>query len=120
MEAYTAVLFSDPVLAFGFEAQSQEERIGAVIFGVVLLITMLFAIYKAFTRSFFNGFVGAIGFFLSLDTVLFHWIFQLHRITKGPEANVLEPIFVGVGIIFIVFSLYSEKKLSLPFSRSKR
>ncbi|MFC0189201.1 DUF2243 domain-containing protein [Fictibacillus aquaticus] len=117
----TAVLLpSEKAFAFGFEAKSQGERIGAVAFGIVLLIIMLFAVYKAFTRSFFNGFVAAIGFFLSVDTVVFHWIFQLHRITKGPEANILEPIFVVIGAIFIWYGVRSEKKISRPSSHSSQ
>jgi hypothetical protein len=117
----TAILLpADKAFAFGFEAQSQAERVGSVAFGVALLIIMLIAVYKAFTRSFFNGFVAAIGFFLSVDTVLFHWIFQLHRITKGPEANILEPVFVVIGAIFIWFGVRSEKKISRPSSRSSR
>jgi uncharacterized membrane protein len=56
-----------------------------------------------------NGFLVAIGTFLSFDMILFHWVFQLHRLTSGPEANVLEPFFVLLGVVFIVIGLRRER-----------
>ncbi len=41
--------------------------------------------------------------------LLFHWVFQLHRLTSGPEANVLEPFFVLLGVVFIVIGLRRER-----------
>lgn len=48
--------------------------------------------------------------FLSVDMALFHWIFRLHRLTSGPEADILEPILVLVGIGFVVYGLARERQ----------
>ena len=66
---------------------------------------------KLFSRAFFHGFLVATGTILSFDIVLFHWIFQLHRITNGPEADVLEPIFVLFGCCLTWWGIRQEKKL---------
>jgi hypothetical protein len=58
---------------------------------------------------------GFCGIFLSFDIVVFHWVFRLHRITSGPEANVIEPILVLIGIGFVAYGLTHEKrKASIP------
>ena len=83
-------------------------RLAVIGFGCLCLVLFLIAASKR-SRSFFNGFLVAIGLFLSFDMILFHWIFQLHRITSGPEANVLEPLFVALGIAFIVVGLRRDR-----------
>ncbi len=40
--------------------------------------------------------------------ILFHWVFRLHRVTSGPEADIIEPLFVILGLLFIIFGLPSE------------
>ncbi|WP_248929712.1 DUF2243 domain-containing protein [Paenibacillus hamazuiensis] len=96
-------------LAFGLKAETAWQRISAVFFGIAVLGLFMIVIRKWFNRSFYNGFIVAAGLFLSFDIVTFHWIFQLHRITSGPEANVLEPLFVLGGLIFVVWGVRSER-----------
>lgn len=99
IEAYTMSL----------EATSAVGRIGAVLFGVIIQIILLVIFKLYFASSFFNGFVVAIGVFLIFDNVVFHWIFQLHRITNGSEANILEPLAVLIGILFLWYGLSKER-----------
>ncbi|WP_456279284.1 hypothetical protein [Bacillus sp. AK128] len=94
--------------AAGLKAESQLERIGAVLFGVLVLLIFMVIAHRFFSRSFFQGFVVATGLFLSFDIVVFHWVFQLHRITNGPEANWLEPVLVIGGVIFIWYGIKRE------------
>ncbi|MBM7662049.1 putative membrane protein [Bacillus mesophilus] len=94
--------------AAGLKAETQGERIGAVLFGVFVLLILMFIAHFVFSKSFFQGFVVATGLFLSFDIVVFHWIFQLHRITNGPEANWLEPILVVGGIVLIWYGIKRE------------
>jgi threonine/homoserine/homoserine lactone efflux protein len=98
-------------LAFGMKAETQVERIGAVLFGIFVLLVLMVVFYRLFSKAFFNGFTVATGLFLSFDIVVFHWIFQLHRITSGPEANWLEPILVVGGIIMIWFGIKMERSM---------
>lgn len=97
--------------AAGLKAETQLERIGAVLVGVVVLLLLMFVAKRYFSTSFFQGFIVATGLFLSFDIVVFHWIFQLHRITNGPEANWLEPILVLGGIVFIWYGLTKEMSM---------
>ena len=87
---------------------SMAGRLAVIGFGVLCLILFLMAAARL-SPSFFNGFLVAIGTFLSFDMILFHWVFQLHRLTSGPEANVLEPLFVGLGIVFVIVGLRRER-----------
>nr|WP_263326488.1 DUF2243 domain-containing protein [Neobacillus sp. Marseille-Q6967] len=96
-------------LAFGMRAETQMERIGAVFFGVCVLGVLMAIFHRFFSKAFFNGFTVACGLFLSFDIVVFHWIFQLHRITSGPEANWLEPLFVLSGSFLVWFGIKKEK-----------
>nr|WP_283809168.1 DUF2243 domain-containing protein [Tumebacillus amylolyticus] len=84
------------------------SRIGAVFLGVLILFVLMLVIRRFFAAAFFNGFVVACGLFLSFDIVVFHWIFQLHRLTNGPEANWLEPIFVVFGSLAVFYGLRRE------------
>lgn len=97
--------------AAGLKADTPLERIGAVLCGITVLLILMAVFRKFFSRSFFNGFTVAVGLFLSFDIVVFHWIFQLHRITNGPEANWLEPVFVVTGIIFVTYGVKKEGSL---------
>nr|WP_255570483.1 DUF2243 domain-containing protein [Cohnella sp. CFH 77786] len=107
--------------AAGIKADTPAERIGAVFFGITVLMILMAVFRKFFSRSFYNGFTVSTGLFLSFDIVVFHWMFQLHRITNGPEANWLEPLFVITGIVFVIYGVKQErspinnrKKSSLP------
>jgi uncharacterized membrane protein len=97
--------------AAGLKADTPLERIGAVLCGITVLLILMAVFHKFFSRSFFNGFTVAVGLFLSFDIVVFHWIFQLHRITNGPEANWLEPVLVVIGIIFVTYGVKKEGSL---------
>ncbi|MGG3466914.1 DUF2243 domain-containing protein [Neobacillus pocheonensis] len=99
-------------LAFGMKADTAGERIGAVFFGICVLLILMAIFHRFFSKAFFNGFTVATGLFLSFDIVVFHWIFQLHRITNGPEANWLEPLFVLAGIVLVCFGISKEKSVS--------
>jgi hypothetical protein len=94
--------WSTNAFAWELKPETMGERIGAVGLGVIILLFILLFIYKRYHSSFFHGFIAAIGLFLTVDNILFHWVFQLHRVTSGPEANVLEPLFViaGVGLVY--------------------
>lgn len=98
-------------LAAGLKADTPMERIGAILIGITVLLILMAVFHKFFSRSFFNGFTVATGLFLSFDIVVFHWIFQLHRITNGPEASWLEPVFVATGIIFVIYGVKKERKI---------
>lgn len=96
-------------LAFGMKANTQAERIGAVFFGVCVLLILMAIFHRFFSKAFFHGFTVATGLFLSFDIVVFHWIFQLHRITSGPEANWLEPLFVLSGSLLVWYGISKER-----------
>jgi hypothetical protein len=98
-------------LAFGLKANTAPERIGAVGFGILILLILMTLFCRFFSKSFFHGFIVATGLFLSFDIVVFHWIFQLHRITSGPEANWLEPLFVVGGTCLLFLGIRREQLL---------
>lgn len=98
--------------AAGLKADTCVERIGAVVCGIIVLMILMALFQRYFSRSFFYGFTVATGLFLSFDIVVFHWIFQLHRITNGPEANWLEPVFVVTGIIFVLYGIKKERSMN--------
>jgi uncharacterized membrane protein len=95
--------------AIGVELDTAWERIGAVGSGLIILLTLMILFKKFFSTSFFNGFIVATGLFLSFDIVVFHWFFQLHRITSGPEANWLEPLFVVFGTLLLIYGVKKER-----------
>jgi hypothetical protein len=95
--------------AYGLKAESSLERIGAVFFGVLVLGVLMVIFRRLFSAAFFNGFTAATGLFLSFDIAVFHWIFQLHRITNGPEANWLEPLFVIGGSFLVWYGVRRER-----------
>jgi hypothetical protein len=98
-----------PVLAFGLKATTTTQRVLAVQVGALILLPMLALMRRWFARSFFHGFLVAVGTFLSFDIVLFHWVFKLHRITSGQEANVIEPLLVALGIGFVAYGVRRER-----------
>jgi hypothetical protein len=81
-------------------------RLGVIAFAVACLIFFL-VLARRRGDSFYRGFLVAIGTFLSFDMILLHWVFRLHRLTSGPEADVIEPLFVVLGVAFIVYGLRS-------------
>jgi len=82
--------------------------LGSVAIAVILFVFLAYLAFRFFSRSFFHGFIVAGGLILSFDIVLLHWIFQLHRITSGPEADVLEPLFVLCGIALAIIGVKRE------------
>ncbi len=97
-------------LAAGLKATTMQGRIGSVMIGVLILFALMIVIRKRCSSSFYHGFAVSTGLFLSFDIVVFHWIFQLHRITNGPEANVMEPLFVVAGAVLMVYAWRKEKR----------
>jgi len=95
-------------VAFTLKATTMLERLGSVLVAVVLFVVLAYLAFHFFSRSFFHGFIVAAGLILSLDIVLLHWLFQLHRITNGPEADVLEPLFVVCGIALTIIGVKRE------------
>jgi hypothetical protein len=43
---------------------------------------------------------------------VFHWVFGLHRITAGTEANVIEPILVAIGGVRAIDAQVASANLS--------
>src|SRR6266542_3420965 len=66
------------------------------------------------------GVLVAVGVFLSIDIVVVHWIFRLHRVTGGPEANVIEPILVAAGAAFVIYGLRRERRSPRGPGRGER
>jgi hypothetical protein len=95
-------------VAFSLKASTMAERLGSVAVAVAILVVLCVVVYRLFSRSFLHGFIVASGLVFSVDIVLLHWIFQLHRITSGPEADVLEPIFVIVGAAMAAIGIRRE------------
>jgi hypothetical protein len=87
-------------------------RVAVLLLGAAMLILTLVGARRWYPPSFFRGFVVAVGIFLSFDIVVFHWLFRLHRITAGPEAEVIEPILVVVGVGFLSAGLRGESRSS--------
>ncbi|WP_328587728.1 DUF2243 domain-containing protein [Alteribacter lacisalsi] len=97
------------VHAFGFTADTFWERIGALALAGVVTLAVFWASWVFFTRSFFNGVIFAAGFFASVDMVIVHWLFGLHRITYGAEAIYIEVFLLILGIVMVVFALRNEQ-----------
>ena len=84
-------------------------RIGGVALAVVIVLATVVLAYRLYSVSFFNGFVVAVGLFISIDLLLVHWMMEIHRITAGEEAIWLEiPLFVS-GLAFVVVGLRRER-----------
>ncbi|HZG75961.1 MAG TPA: hypothetical protein VEZ72_08895 [Paenibacillus sp.] len=98
--------------AYGLQAETLAGKLGALAFGVAALVGCIAWMKRRFPPSFYHGFLVSTGLFFSFDIVAFHWVFGLHRITDGPEANVLEPILVAVGVVLLVRGLRAEFRFS--------
>ncbi|WP_078429152.1 hypothetical protein [Alkalihalobacterium alkalinitrilicum] len=110
---YTDWLFhTRHVYALELTATTTLERIGVLAIGGGATILFFILCRKFFPISFFHEVIAASGFFASFDIVVFHWIFNLHRLTNGPEADLIEPILVLIGIILFIYGIQKEKKLS--------
>jgi hypothetical protein len=91
-------------------ANTTAERVGVVLFGAGVLVLTLVLARRFYAPSFFHGFLAAVGIFLSFDIVVFHWLFGLHRITEGSEADVIEPVLVALGVGFVAYALMAERR----------
>ena len=98
-----------PVLAAGLKATTTTQRVLVVQLGAGIMLLMLVLVRRWFARAFFHGFLVAVGTFFSFDIVVFHWVFQLHRLTAGREANLFEPLLVALGIGFVAYGLRGER-----------
>jgi uncharacterized membrane protein len=97
-------------LSAPFKAETFGQRLAVVAVGGAILLLSLVAVRRMFSRSFFHGFLVSSGIFLSFDIVVFHWLFRLHRITAGREANVIEPLFVALGLTLIAVGFRQERR----------
>jgi hypothetical protein len=92
-----------------FGVTTMTGRIAVLALGSAVFIACAEAARRYYARAFFHGLLVSAGIFLSFDVVVFHWLFGLHRVTSGPEANVIEPLAVLLGIGFIAYGLTHEK-----------
>jgi hypothetical protein len=99
------------------EPETAEGRVAVVLVGAATLLLTLALAKRSYPSSFFRGFLVAVGVIFSFDIVVFHWVFGLHRITAGTEANVIEPIVVAIGAVFVTLGLRSEAQSRHPPSR---
>jgi hypothetical protein len=97
------------VLGVSLKADTTPQRVLVVMLGAGILLLMLVLVRRWFARTFFHGFLVAVGIFLSFDIVVFHWVFQLHRIRAGREADVIEPLLVALGIGFVTYGLRRDR-----------
>ena len=101
-------------MALGLQVLAPETtggRIAGVFLAVLVLLVTLYFANRWYSVSFFNGFLVAVGIFLSFDLFLVHWMMELHRVTSGDEAIWLEiPLFVA-GLTFIVVGVRRERQL---------
>ena len=100
------------------QPETMAGRIGGVAIAVAILAMTLFVVYRWLAVSFFNGFMVAIGVFLSFDLLLVHWITELHRITSGSEAVWIEIVLFVAGVVFVYVGLRRELRPEAPFPES--
>ncbi len=100
--------------------ETMAGRVAVVLLAVAILILTLVLAGRLGSSSFFHGFLVAVGVFLSIDIVVVHWIFRLHRVTGGPEANVIEPILVAAGAAFVIYGLRRERRSPRGPGRGER
>jgi uncharacterized membrane protein len=84
-------------------------RIAALALGAAVFLGCLEVARRRYPLAFFHGFLVCAGTFLSFDVVVFHWVLGLHRVTSEPEADIIEPLAVLLGIVFIAYGLAREK-----------
>ncbi|WP_096200605.1 hypothetical protein [Bacillus sp. FJAT-45350] len=109
---YIDLLFhSSHAYAIELTATTTLQRLGALLFAGVATIIFYYFCRKFFPLSFFHGVIVASGFFASFDIVVIHWIFQLHRLTYGPEVYILEPLLVIIGILMFLYGIKKEREV---------
>lgn len=94
----------------GFVPQTMAGRIGGVALAVAILLGTIWLAHRQYSVSFVNGFLVAVGIFLSFDLFLVHWVMELHRITSGPEALWLEIVLFASGLLFVFVGLRRESR----------
>jgi hypothetical protein len=80
-----------PVLAFMVPVDTSAGKLAVVMLAVAFLIGFILWSKQTKSASFFRGVLAGMGFVLSVDIVLVHWIFGLHHITNTQMDIVLEP-----------------------------
>jgi hypothetical protein len=99
------------VLAFALVPVSTSAgQLSVIAVAVAFLILFLFWSKRTMSASFFRGALAGMGFVLSVDIVLIHWIFGLHHITNTQMDLVLEPLFVFLGVVFLWFAITRERR----------
>jgi uncharacterized membrane protein len=99
------------VLAFALVPVSTSAgQLSAIAVAVAFLIVFLLWSKRTTSASFFRGALAGMGFVLSVDIVLIHWIFGLHHITNTQMDLVLEPLFVLLGLVFLWFAITQERR----------
>jgi uncharacterized membrane protein len=94
---------ADLVLAFTlYPVVTSAGQLAVLAVAVAVLIGFLLSTKRATSASFFWGVHAGTGFVLSFDIVWVHWIFGLHHLTNTQMDLVLEPLFVLLGLAFLV------------------
>ena len=93
----------------GFVPQTMLGRIGGVVLAVAILLGTIWLAHR-YSVSFVNGFLVAVGIFLTVDLFLVHWVLELHRVTSGPEALWVEIVLFVAGMLFLVMGLRRESR----------
>jgi hypothetical protein len=93
----------------GLEPDTVAGRVLVVALGAAVLLLSLGLARRLYSPAFFRGFMVAVGIIFSFDVVVFHWLFGLHRITEGSEANIIEPVVVAMGVGFLTYGLRGER-----------
>jgi phage shock protein PspC (stress-responsive transcriptional regulator) len=101
----------DLVLAFALiPVNTSAGQLSVIAVAVAFLIVFLWWSNRTTSASFFQGVLAGMGFVLSVDIVLIHWIFGLHHITNTPMDLILEPLFVLLGLVFLWFAITRERR----------
>jgi phage shock protein PspC (stress-responsive transcriptional regulator) len=100
----------DLVLAFTlYPVTAPAGQLSVIALAVAFLMSVLLWSKRTTSDSFFLGVLAGMGFVLSVDIVLIHWIFGLHHITNTQMDLVLEPLFVVLGLVFLWFAITRER-----------
>ncbi|MEX1287611.1 MAG: DUF2243 domain-containing protein [Acidimicrobiia bacterium] len=97
----------------GFVPQTMAGRIGGVGLAVAILLGTIWLAHRQYSVSFVNGFLVAVGIFLTFDLFLVHWVLELHRVTSGPEALWIEITLFTAGLLFAYVGLRREYRKAL-------
>jgi uncharacterized membrane protein len=90
--------------------RSSAGQLSVIALAVAFLMAFLLWSKRTTSDSFFLGVFAGMGFVLSVDIVLIHWIFGLHHITNTQMDLVLEPLFVLLGLVFLWFAITRERR----------